>query len=420
MYDGLVVSSASWDSVEPALAERWESSADGRQYTFHLRKGVTWHDGQPFTAADVEYTYKLFLTKAIGSYFSKNLLTITGAQAFYDGTAQQIPGLKVIDDNTIQFSLDKPNAAFIFSTLTQHSIIPMHVWKDVAAEEMTKPGTWEKGQVGTGPFKFSQYQPDKFLEFVRHDGAWRGKPKLDKVLFVRVGTTPEAIDAALEKGDVDYASIASTVVERLSKLSSLVVKPKQVYNIRAFGVNVAKPAFKDKRVRQALAYGIDRAGLSDSILPNVSVVANSFSPSAKWNDPNLPKYDYSVDKAKALLKDVGWDSNQEIELALYYNDQGHKDYIAAAQQELAKIGVKAKVVQLDGSAVQSYYYTDRKFDVMLLGYGISPDMDEYRGIFSSDAKWPAGQNAMLYANPRVDDLFQQGAATTDDAQRKKI
>ncbi|MFN8538272.1 MAG: ABC transporter substrate-binding protein [Thermomicrobiales bacterium] len=420
IYDGLLTSSANWDAVEPALAEKWTVSSDGLTYTFNLRKGVNWHDGQAFTAKDVEFTYKLFLNKAVGSYFSKNLLTIKGAQDFYDGKSQTVEGLKVVDDNTFSITLTKPSAAFAFSTLTQHSIVPMHVWKDVSADDLTKPATWEKNQVGTGPFKFSSYQADKFLELVRHDTAWRGKPLLDKILFVRVGTTPEAIAAALEKGDIDYAQIPSTEIDRMSKISTLVVKPKAVYNIRAFGVNVDKPAFKDKRVRQALAYGIDRAGLAESVLAGVSTVANSFSPSAKWNNPNLPKYEYSMDKAKALLKDAGWDANLEFDLALYYNDQGHKDYIAAAQQQLAKIGMKAKVVQLDGSAVQSYYYTDRKFDVMLGGYGISPDMDEYSGIFTSTAKWPAGQNAMLYANPRVDELFQQGSATTDDTQRKKI
>jgi len=258
------------------------------------------------------------------------------------------------------------------------------------------------------------------ISLARNDDAWRGKPKLDKILFTRVGTTPEAIAASLEKGDIDYAQVPTTEIDRMSKLSNLVIKPKQVYNIRAFGVNVDKPAFKDKRVRQAIAYGVDRAGLCDAVLPGVSVVANSFSPSAKWNNPNLPKYEYSIEKAKALLKDAGWDANLEFELSLYYNDQGHKDYVAAMQQQLGKIGMKAKVVQLDASAVQTYYYSDRKFDVMLLGYGISPDMDEYRGIFTSTAKWPAGQNAMLYANPRVDELFQQGGATTDDAKRKTI
>ena len=420
IYDGLVISSANWDTIEPALAEKWDISSDNLTYTFALRKGVKWHDGQAFTAKDVEFTYKLFLNKAVGSYFSKNLLTIKGAQDFYDGKSQTVEGLKVVDDNTFAITLLKPNAAFAFSTLTQHSIVPMHVWKDVSADDLTKPATWEKNQVGTGPFKFSSYQVDKFLELVRYDAAWRGKPLLDKILFVRVGTTPEAIAAALEKGDIDYAQVPTTEIDRMGKLANLVIKPKSVYNIRAFGVNVDKPAFKDKRVRQALAYGIDRVGLSDSILAGVSTVANSFSPSAKWNNPNLPKYDYSIDKAKALLKDAGWDPNLEFDLALYYNDQGHKDYIAATQQQLAKIGMKAKVVQLDGSAVQTYYYTDRKFDVMLLGYGISPDMDEYSGIFTSTAKWPAGQNAMLYANPRVDTLFQQGSATTDDTQRKKI
>lgn len=420
IYDGLVVSSASWDEVEPALAETWDISEDGLTYTFNLRKGVTWHDGEPFTSADVAFTYKTILTKAVGSYFANSLTTIAGAQAYLDGTADAIEGIKAVDESTIQFVLTEPNAPFAFSILTQHSIVPEHVWKDVTPEDLAKPGTWEKGQIGTGPFKFVQYQPDQFLELERYDDAWRGAPLLDKILFVVVGTTPEATAAALENGDLDYATVPSTEFERLSGVSSLTMGSKPVYNIRAFGVNVAKPYLADKRVRQAIAHAIDRAGISETILVNMSEPTDSLSPSAKWRNPNVAAYPYDPEKAKSLLAEANWDAGQEIAVSLYYQDQPHKDAIAIVQQELGEVGIKANVVQLDGSAVQAYYYEDAEFDLMLLGYGVSPDMDEFSDIFSSKATWPSGQNAMKYSNPDVDDLFQQGRVTTDEAERKTI
>jgi peptide/nickel transport system substrate-binding protein len=199
IYDGLVVSSPSWDEVEPALAETWDISEDGLTYTFHLRQGVAWHDGTPFTSADVLFTYKTLLTKAVGSIYATKLLAIAGAQEFFDGTATDLTGVTAPDDNTVVFTLNEPFAPFVFSVLSNHSIIPEHVWSSKTAEDLTKPGTWETGQIGTGPFKFGSYEPDKFLEVTRHDTGWRGAPLLDRVLFVVVGSTPEAWAAALEK-----------------------------------------------------------------------------------------------------------------------------------------------------------------------------------------------------------------------------
>lgn len=420
IYDGLVTNSPSWDEVEPALAETWDVSEDALTYTFHLRQGVLWHDGTPFTSADVLFTYKTLLTKAVGSIYATKLLSIAGAPEFFDGTATEISGLAAPDDNTVEFTLAAPSAPFVFSILSTHSIIPEHVWSSVSPEELTKPGTWESGQIGTGPFKFSTYEPDSFLELVRHDTAWRGAPLLDRILFVHVGTTPEANAASLENGDLDYAIVPATEFERLSSVSSLVMATKPVYNIRFLSVNVAKPYLSDKRVRQAIAHAIDRPGICAEILTYSSKPTDSLSPSEKWANANVPTYPYDPEKAKALLAEAGWDANQELVLSFYYQDQPHADAMAIVQQQLSEIGIKATVNLIDGSTVQSYYYDDAEFDVLMGGYGVSPDFDEFSNVFVSTAIWPAGQNAMKYSNPRVDELFIEGRATTDEAARKTI
>lgn len=419
-YDGLVQTSADWEKVEGNLAESWDISPDGLKYVFHLRKGVQWHDGKPFTAADVEFTYKTFLTKAVASRFAQEMQILKGAQDFYDGKSDKIEGLKVVDDNTIEFNLIKPNAALLFQVMTLHVIIPKHVWEKTSPTDLSSPATWEKSQIGTGPFKFSKYEADKFLEFVRYDNYWKGKPYLDKILFVRVGTTSDAGAVALEKGDVDYATLPATEMARMGKIANLTVGTKAIYNVRFFAVNNAKPYLKDKRVRQALAYGIDRVGLCAAILLGVCDPTNSLAPSKFWYNTNLPKYEYNVDKAKQLLKDAGWDANTELDVSFYYNDQLSKDYMAAVQQQLAKIGIKSKITQLDGPAVQGYYYEDKKFDIMYAGFGVSPDMAEFGTQFISTAGWPAGANATSYNNAKVDQLFADGIKTADPAARKKV
>ena len=419
IYDGLVLSSPSWDDIEPGLAETWDTSEDGLTYTFHLRQGVKWHDGEPFTSADVIYTYQTILTKAIGSYMASTLFSVTGAEDFFNGTATDVSGLQAPDDNTVVFTLSEPNASFLFSILTQHSIIPAHVWKDMPVDEMTKPASWEKGQIGTGPFKFVEYQPDQFLKLDPNPDAWRGAPLLDGILFVMVGTTPDAYAAALEKGDLDYAgALPATEYERLSSIDTLTMYSKPVYNIRFLSVNVSKPYLADARVRQAIAYAIDRAGIVDAIISYGGEQTDNLTPSAKWRNENVTKYPFDPEKAKSLLAEAGWDPGQKLVVSLYYQDQAHADSIATVQQNLTDVGINAEVLQLDGSAVQDYYYNNAEFDVMLAGFGVSPDMDEFSRCFMSDAFWPAGQNAMKYVNPKVDELFLAGRQTVDEAARK--
>lgn len=421
MYDGLIRSSASWDEVEPALAESWDVSDDGLTYTFNLRQGVNWHDGQPFTSADVLYTYGLILNKDIGSYMASDLTIIEGAQAYLDGTADTISGLTAPDDNTVVFKLTETSGPFAFSILTQHSMLPEHVWKDVSAEEMVKPGTWEKGQVGTGPFQFTEYVPDQYLQLDRHDDGWHGAPLLDQVLFVHVGSTPEAWGAALESGDLDYTQFASTDFDRMSGIESLNVGSKPVYNTRHLYVNLQQPFLQDEKVRQAIAHAIDRPSICDQVLTHMATPLDGIAPLGFWVNPDVPAYPYDTQKAKDLLAEAGWDPNQELQMSYYYADQAHADAFSVIQQQLIDAGIKATVFQVDPATIPDFYYADgAPYHIMLGGLGMAPDMDEFSSLFTSTATWPNGQNATHYNNPEVDQLFVDGRRETDRDKRKAI
>jgi ABC-type transport system substrate-binding protein len=421
IYDGLIQSSASWDEVEPALAETWEVSEDGLTYTFNLRQGVTWHDGEPFTAEDVLFTYHTILDPAIGSYMATDLTIIEGAQAYLDGTADTITGLTAPDDNTVVFQLTETSGPFAFSILTQHSMIPQHVWADVPAEEMVKPATWETGQIGTGPFQFDEYLPDQYLRLTRYDDAWRGAPLLDEVLFVHVGTTPEAWGAALEAGDLDYTQIASTDFDRMSGIENLTIGSKPVYNVRFLAVNLQQPFLQDERVRQAIAHAIDRVEICAQILTHMSVPLDGLAPTGFWVNPNVPTYPFDPEAAKALLAEAGWDPAQELQMSFYYADQAHMDAFSIIQQQLIDVGINATVFQVDPATIPEFYYEEgAPFHIMLAGFGMAPDMDEFSSLLSTDALWPNGQNATHYANAEVDGLFIEGRQETDRDARKAI
>ena len=409
IYDPLVVLSPSWDEVEPALAESYEVSEDGLVYTFHLRQGVTWHDGEAFTASDVVFTYSTILTQALGSTWAADLMIIEGAQEYFDGTAETISGIVAVDDYTVTFTLLRPNSPFVFSVLTLHTMIPEHVWGGMSAEDLAKPVTWDEGHIGTGPFQFVQYQPDQFIELTRYDNAWRGAPLLDRILFVHVGTTPEAIAAALEAGDIDYAgALPAAEFDRLEGLGTLNMTANPVYNVRFLSINSSKPGLNDKRVRQAFAHAMDKQGIVEAIISRGGTNADTITVSSTWANPNVPTYDYDPERAKELLAEAGWDPNQEVVISLYYTDQAHADAIATVQQMFVEAGIKASVLSLDPAASQSYYYTDAEFDIMLAGYGYAPDFDAFARHFTTDGFYPQGQNAGKFSNERVDELFETG------------
>ena len=419
IYDPLVVLSPSWNEVEPALAESYEVSDDGLVYTFHLRQGVSWHDGETFTADDVLFTYHTILTQALGSTWAADLMIISGAQEYFDGTAETITGIEAVDDYTVTFTLLRPNAPFVTAILTLHTMIPEHVWSGMTPEDLAKPVTWDTGHIGTGPFQFVQYQPDQFIELTRYDNAWRGAPLLDRILFVHVGTTPEAIAAALEAGDIDYAgSLPAAEFDRLDGLGTLNMTANPVYNVRFLSINSSKPGLNDKRVRQAFAYAFDKAGIVEAIISRGGTTANTITVSETWANPNVPVYDYDPEMAKSLLAEAGWDPDQEVVISLYYTDQAHADAVATIQQMFTEAGIKASVLSLDPAAIQSYYYTDAEFDIMLAGYGYAPDFDAFARHFTTDGFYPQGQNAGKFSNARVDELFETGrqAVALEDRQ----
>ena len=264
-----------------------------------------------------------------------------------------------------------------------------------------------------------EYQPDQFCELGRFDGAWRGAPILDRILFVHVGTTPEAQTAALEAGDIDYlGAIPAAEFERLEGLGTLTMSADPVYNVRFMSINSSKPGLDDKRVRQAMAHAMDKAGITEAIIGRGGTNADTITVSTTWANPNVPTYEYDVEKAKALLAEAGWDPAQEVVVSLYYTDQAHADAIATVQQMFVEAGINASVLSLDGGAIQAYYYDNAEFDIMLAGYGYAPDFDAFARHFTTDGFYPQGQNAGKYSNARVDELFEAGrqAVALEDRQ----
>jgi peptide/nickel transport system substrate-binding protein len=409
---------------KPELAEKWDLSADGTTVTFHLRQGVKWQDGAAFTAKDVDYTIRAFVHPDTGSTVGAALKLdqLVGAKDFMSGKANQIAGVKVVDDSTIELKTEQP-VGFLFN-LTQLIILPEHIlgsvpYKDLVTNKFTQ--NW----VGTGPFKFVRRVPGQFVELARFDNYWGGKPYLDRMLILEYSDTDTAA-LAFEKGDADLVmKISGPNLERLRKLPDSVIVGAPVDFPNELAFNFQKPYLQDKRVRQALVWAIDINAIKNALYGDTVRLTVSPLPSSLWEKKDLPNaYSYDPSKARELLKAANWNPDQSIELSTYYSDQTSSNLLTAIQKYWSDVGVKSTIRLIDVASVFQQW-TDGKFDVSYIGGQGSADPD-LLSAFVGCKTTPEqgftsyGSNFWRYCNKDLDALFAKARNIADYNQRKAL
>ena len=402
------------------LATSWEVSDDATTYTFKLRKDAKWHDGQPVTAKDVEATVKLILTKATNINPERWISALKGGQDFYDGKSDQLPGVQTPDDYTVIFTLAKEVVGWHLSATTDLQILPAHIFKDVKPADIVEHHSpaWYKPElnIGSGPFKFVQAQRDQFVELVRNDDYYGGKPKVGRILFKNFGAADTQF-IALQKGELDIWNVPQNFYEQVKQLQNVDVKLVDRNYIRVFLLHYESPHLADKRVRQALAYAIDRKGICDSLYSGLCKPYNSYMEMGSWLAPNLNQYEYNPDKAKQLLAaaqaDGKWDPNTELKVIWYYPDALHKDIMAAIQQNLAQVGVKTQLQFMEGTAATAAQKSC-DFDLYYQGWGFSFPED-YNSFFTD-----AERCTTPWADPDATKLFKETSVTADEAKRHEL
>ncbi len=389
--------------IIPDLAKSWDISKDGKVWLFHLRTDVKWHDGQPFTAKDVVFTFNSIMNPKVNS--------VRRSDFIIDG--QPIKFIAV-DQYTVKAVLPKPFAPFLVHS--GMGIVPEHLLKgkDINTADLNRH------PIGTGPFKFAEWRSGDYVKVVRNDNYYDGKPKLAEILF-RVIPDENATLIALEAGEVDEAGIPAKDYSRVKNLKGVNVFEYDALMYVYLGLNLDKPIFKDKRVRQALAYGTDKNQLVSLILKKLGTPAYCPSAPISWAySDNVEKYPYDPEKAKALLKEAGVEN---LEFTCLVN-QGNKEREKAAiilQQQYKKIGVKMVIRELEWSALLKIINkptAPKDFDAVIIGWSLGLDPDAYSIWHSS--QYPAGFNFIKYSNKRVDRLLEVGRTTMDKAKRKKI
>lgn len=402
------------------LATEWEVSDDATLYTFHLREDAKWHDGQPVTAKDVEATVKFIMTQATNINPQRWIGALKGGQAFYDGTSEELPGVQVPDDYTVIFELEKPVVSWHMSAITDLQILPGHIFADVAPADIVEhhAPAWYTPElnIGSGPFKFVQAERDQFVELARNDDYYGGAPKVARILYKNLGASDTQF-IALQKGELDIWNVPQDFYEQVQQLENVDIHLVDRNYIRVFLLNYESPKLADKRVRQALDYGIDRVGICEGLYSGLCKPYNSYMETSTWLAPDLNPYEYDPDKAKELLAeaeaDGAWDPNNELKIIWYYAGALHQDIMAAIQQNLADIGVKTQLQFLEGTSATAAQSTC-DFDMYYQGWGFAFPED-YDSFFTD-----ADRCTTPWDDPEIQALFDQTSVTVDEQERRAI
>ena len=395
VYEGLMRATAS-GKIVPALAESYEVSPDGLTYTFHLHTGVLFHNGQPFTARDVIATFTRDKNPAYGNphpeYYA-NIQTITAP-----------------DPYTVVFHLKTVDAAFLSMLALGNSVILPAVL----------PLNIKDHPVGTGPFQFVEWQLGDHLTLARFPHYYRpGVPKLDRVTF-RFMPDPASALAALLSGDVDIdARVPAEIAIGVKNNPAIrtIAGPQNLVQILA--INNARVPFNDLRVRQAIAYALDRhAIIQGSMFGYGTPIGSHLTPTSPYYVDLTGLYPYDPAKARALLTQAGYPHGFTTTMTLPQNYAIHVRTGEIIADELSRVGIKVQIKLVDWGQWLARVYHQADYNLTVIGHvgkldpglmlsGYGPDRKDYyfrRG----------------YDNSTLDALLSQGMRTLNEAERKKI
>ena len=406
-------------TYQPQLAQSWNVSADGRTYTFKLRPNVKWHDGKPFTSADVRFTVMEVLKK----------LHPRGRSSFAKVVSVETP-----DPLTAVFKLSQPAPSMLTALASGYEspIVPRHLFEgtDIAANPyISKP-------IGTGPFVFKEWQKGSHIVLERNPNYWRpGKPALQRIVF-RIINDASARAAGLESGELQIGGLSPIPLTDLSRLANsptLSIEKRGYAYMSPFmlmEVNLRKPPLNDVRVRQAIAHAIDRQRLTQIVWMGYGEPAVSPIPSSvtTFHSKDIPKYEFDVEKSKKLLDDAGLKLGANgfrfkimhdfIPLGSDYQRTG--EFI---KQSLGRVGIDVELRSQDLPTYLRRIYTDYDFDTTSLYYGAFADPTQgLQRLFWSKSiqKGVVFTNPTDYRSPEMDRIIESAQSEADPVKRKAL
>ena len=427
IFNGLTGFEAGTTNVVPALAEKWDVSEDGKTYVFHLRKGVKFHSNKEFkptrdfNADDVVFSFNRQLDPNHPYHKVSG-----GNYEYFIGMDMQniIDKVEKVDDYTVKISLKVPNAPFLANLAMDFASI----YSAEYADKLLKAGTLEKIDnvpVGTGPFEFVSYQKDSTVRFKAFDDYWQGRAKIDRLVF---SITPDASVryAKLKKAEchaMPYPNPAD--IEKLKNDPEINLLTKPGLNIGYLNFNTQKAPFDNVKVRQALSYAVNKKAIIEAVYQGSGQVAKNPIPPTMWSyNDDVKDYEYNPEKAKALLKEAGFENGFETDLwampvSRPYNPNARR-MAELVQADWEKVGVKTKIVSYEwGEYIKRMRSGDHQTGMM--GWnGDNGDPDNFLNTLLSCAAVEQGSNYAKFCHKPFNDIVTQAAQETDVAKRTDL
>jgi peptide/nickel transport system substrate-binding protein len=384
----------------PELAESYESSPDYKTFTFKLRDKVKFHDSHFLSALDVKYTFETML---------KDKRLIKGASF-----EQDLSSIEVVDPLTIRFNCRNPFPSFL------NDVIPVGIIREGTADQQAK------SPIGTGPFKFGDYKEGQEITLKANTEYFQGKPAFD-VLRIKITPDNSTRESELRKGSVDLAINADldpATVESLQKAQNLKVTIADGTNLAHLGINLLDPILKDQRVRQAIAYAIDREAIIRDVLRGQAKAAASLLPPTQWAyEKDVQLYSSDLTRANELLDQAGYKSvngQSRLKLTLKTSTLSIARKIGETlQAQLKQVGITLELQSVERQKL-TQDMTDGNFQLyynVMVGGNQSTDM--FRFVYHSRSIPPNGQNRSRYNNPQMDKLIDE-AQLANRERRQQI
>jgi peptide/nickel transport system substrate-binding protein len=426
LFDALIRLDESLQPV-PELAESWETSEDGLTWTLNLRSDVTWHDDAPFTADDVAFTVYTILDPTTQTQYRGNYATLVGFDELTNPDSPAKPEdldqapIEVVDPHTVRFHLAEPFAPFLVQSL-HLPVAPKHLLEGVDVNT----AEFNAAPVGTGAWKFVDWQRDNRMVLSAYDGYYGGVPPLQE-LVLRVIPDETVLLQELRTGGIEFMErVPREAVAELQSTPEFEVALVDNIGCSFISFNTTHPVLGDKAVRQAIGHALDMETFIEAVLLGLALPATGLYPPYTWMyEPDVRTYGYDPAQAEQILDEAGWvregdgvRSRDGVPLAFtmttFLGHEAGEQLLAAAQEWLAAVGIDMSIEIIELAAWIDTL-VNSTFEATMSNWDGSADPDGYGyGMYHSEG----GRNRALYRNPEIDEVLEAGRRALDEEERK--
>ncbi|MDA2811006.1 ABC transporter substrate-binding protein [Nocardiopsis sp. RSe5-2] len=430
VYEPLVAYDAETNEPTGAVAESWETSEDGLTWTFTIREGMTWSDGEPVTAEDPAFTYNAMMEDEEAATANGNAVA-------------NFETVTAVDDSTLRIELEEPQATMLS---LDAPIVPEHVWSGV--DDFGDFTNEDFPIVGSGPFTITGHEPNQSITLEANPDYWRGAPEFENLVF-RYFADKDAEVEALRKGEVSMvAGLTPAQADSLEGQEGISVNNATGKRFQGFTINPGAetqdgeefgdghPALEDKTLRQAIMRAIDKDELVEKVYGGYAEPAEGYIPARYdryyWEPSEEERLDFDVDAANEMLDEAGYKEGDDgirvspdgdrLELRMHvHNDR--PDYVAMGKifvERLADIGIEVDNQTVDPGVLSDALY-DAEYDLIWTGWSVNPDPDYVLGIHTCDAlpEEPGTMRGDAYfCDEQYDELYDKQLAAWDDPDQR--